>query len=174
MLKLKPLPAHTLSNSGGASSINREGRLLLIGILASGSVDLVVTEEVGDSTLVRVVVDSVLQLEDVLARSGVNVSGVALVALAVHVVLVLKAAGALKLLLVGSEADVEGVVAAGGAAEDELVDEERAVGLGVGAAALVAAVIGGGSWKGGGEAGDTESEDGGGTHFDVVGLVVGF
>lgn len=176
-LKPKPLSSLQLSDSGGASSINREGSLLLVGVLASGSIDLVLTEEVGDSALVGVVADGVLQLEDVGAGSGVDVGGVAgagLLALAVHVILVLEAAGALELLIVGGEAHVKGVVAAGGAAEDELVDEERAVGLGVGAAAVVAAAVGSGGGSGGSEAGGTESEDGGGTHFDVVGLVFGF
>lgn len=171
-LKLESLLFHPLSDSGRASSINQEGRLLLVGIVASSSVDLVLAEEVGDSALVGVVVDGVLQLQDVLARSGVDegrVARAALTALAVHVVLVLEAAGALELLVGRGEADVEGVVAAGGAAEDELVDEERAVGLGVGAAAVVAAAVGGGSGSGGGEGGGTESEDGGGTHFDIVG-----
>ena len=175
--KAKPLSSLRLSNSGGASSIHREGSLLLVGILASGSVDLVLTKEVGDSALVGVVADGVLQLENVGAGSGIDVGGVAgagLLALAVHVVLVLEAAGALELLVVGGEAHVKRVVAAGGAAEDKLVDEERAVGLGVGAAAVVAAAVGSRGGSGGSEAGGTESEDGGGTHFDVVGLVFGF
>jgi len=172
-LKPKPSISLYLSDSGGAGSINGEGSLLLVGIIASSSVDLVFTEEVGDSALVGVVADSVLQLQDVGTGSGVDVGGVAgagLLALAVHVVLVLEAAGALVLLVGGGEADVEAVVAADGAAEDKLVDEEAAVGLGVGAAAVVAAAVGSGGGKGGGEAGGTESEDGGGTHFDVVGF----
>lgn len=163
-----------LSNSGGLSSINREGSLLLVGVIAGGSVDLVFTKEVGDGALVGVVVDGVLQLQNVGAGSGVDVgrvAGAGLTALAVHVVLVVEAAGALELLVGGcGEAYVETVVAAGGAAEDELVDEERAVGLSVGAAAFVAAAVGSGRGSGGGEAGGTESEDSGGTHFDVVGL----
>ena len=129
----------------------------------------------GDSALVGVVVHGVLQLEDVGAGSGVNVgrvTGATLLALAVHVVLILEAAGALVLLVGGGEAYVEAVVAAGGAAEDEIVDEERAVGLSVGAATVVAAAVGSGSGKGGSEAGGSETEDSGGTHFDVVGVVV--
>ena len=162
-----------LSNSGGLSSINREGSLLLVGVIAGGSVDLVFTKEVGDGALVGVVVDGVLQLQDVGAGSGVDVgrvAGAGLTALAVHVVLVVEAARALELLVGGGEAYVETVVAAGGAAEDELVDEERAIGLGVGAAAVVAAAVGSGGGSGGGKASGTESEDSGGTHFDVVGL----
>ena len=173
-LDLKPLPSNPLSNSGGAVSVNRERRLLLVGILASRSVNLVLAIEVSSSALVGVVLDSVLQLQEVGAGSGVDESGVAragALALALHVVLVLEAAGARGLLVGGGgEADVEAVVAADGAAEDKLVDEEAAVGLGVGAAAVVAAAVGSGGGKGGGEAGGTESEDGGGTHFDVVGF----
>jgi hypothetical protein len=170
-----PLSFNSLSNSSGAVSVNREGSLLLVGILASSSINLVLAIEVSSSALVGVVLDSVLQLQDVGAGSGVDVRGVAragTLALALDVVLVLEAAGARGLLVGGGgEADVEAVVAAGGAAENELVDEERAVGLGVGAAAVVAAAVGGGGGSSGGKGGGTESEDGGGTHFDVVGLV---
>lgn len=173
LLSIHPLSSSHLSDSSRASSIDRERRLLLVGIIASSSVNLVLAVEVRDSALVGVVVDGVLQLQDVLAGSGVDEGRVAragLFALAVHVVLVLQAAGARVLLVGGGEADVETVVAADGAAEDELVDEEGAVGLGGG---VVAAAIGSGGGSGGGEGGGTESEDGGGTHFDVVGLVLG-
>jgi len=163
-----------LSNSSRASSVNREVRLLLVGINTGRSINLVLAEEVGDGALVGVVVDSVLQLQDVGAGSGVDVSGVARAgagALALNVVLVFEAAGALVLLVGGGEVDIEAVVAADGAAEDELVDEEGAVGLGVGG--LVSAAGGSRGGSGGGEAGGTEGDDGGGTHFDVVGLVFG-
>ena len=116
---IKPLSSPFLSNSGRASSINRERRLLLISIVASSSVNLILAIEVGDSALVGVVVDGVLQFQDVLAGSRVDEGRVAragLFALAVHVVLVFEAARARVLLIGGGEADVETVVAADGAA----------------------------------------------------------
>jgi hypothetical protein len=124
---------------------------------------------VGRSVLIRVVRNRELQFEEVGVSSGVNVCGVALavdVALALHVVLVLEAAGALELRIHCCEADIEAVVAASGA-EDEVVDKERAVRLCVGALAAAVAVFavrcGGGS--SGGEADGTEGDDSGGTHF---------
>jgi hypothetical protein len=124
---------------------------------------------VGRSALIRVVRNRVLQFEEVGASGGVDVCGVALavdVALALHVVLVLEAAGALEFRIICCEADVEAVVAAGGAAEVELIDKESAVVLGAGALAAAVAVFaarcGGGS--GGGKADGTEGDDSGGTH----------
>jgi hypothetical protein len=159
-----------LSNSSHASRRNREIVLLLVRIRAGRSVNLVLAVPVGRSALVRVVRDRELQLEEVDVSSGVDVGGVAVaidVALALHVVLVLKAAGALELRVGCCEADIEAVVAASGAAEDEVVDKERAVRLGVGALAAAVAVFaarcGGGS--GGGKADGTEGDDSGGTHF---------
>lgn len=102
------------------------------------------------------------------AGGSVDVGGVALalgIALAFYIVFVLEATGALKLRVVGGEVDFETVVAASGATEDEVVDEERAVRLGVGtlaAAVVFAAGCGGGG--GGGKARGTEGNDSRGPH----------
>ena len=176
--KKQSIASPPLSDSSHASRLNREVRLLLIRIRASSSINLVLAIPVGNSTLIRVVRNRLLQLQNVGAGGRVDVSRVALarsLALALDVVFVLKAAGALVLFVGGGEVDIEAVVAACGAAEDEVVDEECAVGLGGGvvAAGVGVAAAGGGGGSGGGEAGGSEGDDGGGTHF-CCWRVVGF
>jgi hypothetical protein len=150
MLLIHAIPRSTLSDSSHARHANREVLLLLIRITASHSVHPVFAIVPSHASRLRVA-DLVLQLKNVLVLCGVDVGVVALIghiALALDVVLVFEAARALVLRVV-LEVEVEAVVAAGGAAEDELVDEELAL-------------VAGGS--GGGEASGTESDNGRGTH----------
>lgn len=162
-----------LSNSSHASSVNREALLLLVRICASRRPDLLLAVPVGGSSLVRVVGDSVLQLEEVVIGCGIDVGGVAFalaVALALHVVLIVQASGALKLRRIGGEAQREAVVAAGCAAKDEFVYEEAAVALCVGGLAGVIVVVvfvvvlAGGNGAGSSKAGGSKGDDGRGTH----------
>jgi len=159
-----------LSNSSHASRGNREIVLLLVGIRAGRSINLFVAKPVGRSALIGVVKNRLLQFEEVGASGGVDVGGVALavdVALTLYIVLILEAAGALELRVGCCEVDFEAVVAASGATEDEVVDEERAVRLGDGALAAAVTVFAAGCGGGssGSEADGTEGDDSGGTHF---------
>jgi hypothetical protein len=165
-----PTSSPHLSNSSHASRGNREIVLLLVGIRAGRSVNLFVAKPVGRSALIGVVRNRLLQFEEVGAGSGIDVGGVALavdVALTLYVVLILEAAGALELRVGCCEVDFEAVVAASGAAEDEIVDKERAVRLGDSALAAAVAVFAAGCGGGssGGEAGGTEGDDSRDTHF---------
>jgi hypothetical protein len=165
-----PTSSPHLSNSSHASRGNREIVLLLVGIRAGRSINLFVAKPVGRSALIRVVKNRLLQFEEVGASGGVDVGGVALaldVALTLYIVLILEAASALELRVGCCEVDFEAVVAASGAAEDEVVDKERAVRLGDGALAAAVAVFAAGCGGGscGGEADGTEADDSGGTHF---------
>jgi hypothetical protein len=164
-----PTSSPHLSNSSHASRGNREIVLLLVGIRAGRSINLFVAKPVGRSALIRVVKNRLLQFEEVGASGGVDVGGVALaldVALTLYIVLILEAAGALELRVGCCEVDFEAVVAASGATEDEVVDEERAVRLSNGALAAAVAVFAAGCGGGssGGEADGTEGDDSGGTH----------
>jgi hypothetical protein len=146
--------ASPLSDSSHARHANREALLLLIRIAASDSVDLVFAIVPGHGSLLRVA-DLELELENVLVFCGVDVGVVALgvdFALALDVIFVFEATRALELRVV-LEAEVEAVVAAGCAAEDELVHEELALVAGVGGR------------SGGGEASSSESEDSRGVHI---------
>jgi hypothetical protein len=114
-----------LSNPSRAANLHSKLLLLLASIVASSGVDALVAEVVvpGAGLDVRLLV---LQLEDVLGLVGgvVDVGGQVLVlAGALEVVGLGEAAGAVvgAAVVVG---DVEVVVAAGGAAEDELGDFE--------------------------------------------------
>jgi hypothetical protein len=154
MLLMQAIPRSTLSDSSHARHANREVLLLLIRIAACDSVHLVFAIVPGHGSLLRVA-DLELQLENVLVFCGVDVGVVALgvhLALALDVVFVFEATRALELRVV-LEAEVEAVVAAGCAAEDELVHEELALVAGVGGR------------SGGGEASSSESEDSRGVHI---------
>jgi hypothetical protein len=168
-LELKPIPCPPLCDSSHASRINREILFLLIRIRAGCSVNLVLAVPVGRGALIRIAGNRELQLKQVGVSGGVDVGGVALavdVALALHKVLVLEAAGALKLRVCCCEADFEAVVAASGAAEDEIIDKERAVRLGFGtlAAAVTVSAAGCGGGSGSGEADGTEGDNSRSTH----------
>jgi hypothetical protein len=161
-----------LSDLGLGSGSNREVLLLLGSIAASRSVHLLLAVCVGPDARSGVS-DLVLQLQEVLALGGVDVCVVGLVgggALALDVVLVIEATRALVLLRVILEVEVEGVEAAGGAAEDEFVNIEVAEGLDVAVAVVTAVVVvvraAGGS--GGDEAGGTDGEDSRGAHLGCL------
>ena len=154
--------ASNLSDSSNALHANREALLLLVGVRASSSINLVLAIVVGPAARIDIR-NLILELEDVLAGGGVDESRVGLagaVALALDVVLVLEAALAV-VGVVALEGNVEAVVAASGAAKGEFVDEE----LAPVAAGVVLVAADGGS---GGEGGGAKSEDGGGAHFDYL------
>jgi hypothetical protein len=126
-LEIRPTGPPHLGNSTHPRRIHRERVLLLLGFRAGRSVDLVLAVPVRRSALIRVVINRQLELKQVGTGSGVDIGGVALafdIAFAFYVVFVREAAGAREFRVGCGEADVEAIVAAGGAAEDELVNEE--------------------------------------------------
>ena len=162
MLSKQDLSTPLLGNTSSAADLDGELGLLLVGIAAGLGVDALVAVVVvpGAGLDVRVLE---LELEDVLGLVGgvVDVGEQVLVLAggALDVVGQGGAAGAV-VGLAAVVGDVEVVVAAGGAAKDELGDLE----------AVLLLLGGGGS---GGEGGGAESEDGGGVHVDVwFGLVL--
>lgn len=150
-----------LSDAGSLRVLDLEVLLLLIRIGTGGSVNLLLAVVVAVTAGLGVG-DLRLQLELVLVAGGVDVGvqrlGLVLLArgLALDVVLVVERALAVRAgVFVGH---VEVVVAADGAAEDEVGDGEFLVGR--------LLLLGG---RGGREGGGCEGDESGGTHFGCVG-----